>query len=264
MNIVWTYSILLVLSFFLLMSRCGETGSPDEINSMGLSGRSYLEISGNAVLDSILSGDFSIEIWVRADTSLPDSQRAILMIGNELGGTEIGFFQGDSDSSRIDFVIDEDTLGGFHPASLDWRKQTFHQICITRQETHVRFYFDGWEIASFALAEIDIDIGLSNLLIGGAYRSAGCNAGARNFWTGLVDEVRLWDRCLGSDEVLFHQNHPDKLFEHFLGSQSVPPVGIWRFNESREDYIPDETGNGNPAWIRGSSGSIFWSESGAD
>jgi len=155
-------------------------------------------------------------------------------------------------------------MGGFHPASLDWRQSRFHQICLTRQESHVRFYFDGKEIASFALAGIDINVGLSNLLIGGAYRSPGRNTGARNFWTGLVDEVRLWNRCLSSDEVLFHQNHPDKLFEHFMESLSVLPVGIWRFNGSCNDYIPDEAGNGNSAWIRGASGSVYWSNLGAD
>lgn len=258
------FFVCCVVTLSVISFQCEENVPTDEINSIGLSGRSYLAISGNAMLDSIFSEDFSVEIWVRADTSLPDSQRAILMIGNELGGTEIGFFQGDSDSSRINFVVDEQTLGGFYPTSLDWRERNFHQVCLTRQETRVRFYFDGQEIASSTLAGLDINVGLSNLLIGGAYRSAGSNAGARNFWTGLIDEVRLWGRCLGSDEVQFHQNHPDKLYEHFSDSLSVPPVGIWRFNESHDDYIPDEAGNGNSAWIRGLTSSVYWSNSGSD
>jgi len=256
-------TILITSLGLFLFSACDEPPAEEGLNSIRLGGNCYLEIANTDTLRQLFMNDFSIEIWVKGDTSLPDTQRTLFMGGNNDGGDELTIFQGADDSSLIEVYIDDQLFGDFSIPGTDWREPVFHHICVTQSDEVVSFYFDGDQIQSRYISGLMLDIGQSNLLIGGDYNPPGLNAHVGKYWIGNVDEVRLWKRSISASEVSFHADHPDKLLRHYSAEDLATLVGLWRFNSEYSDKIPDESGCGNIMTIRGIKSRISWAQSGA-
>ena len=69
---------------------------------------------------------------------------------------------------------------------------------------------------------------------------------ATNFWTGYIDEIRLWDKALLDEEIVFHVDNPAKLNSSNTGNYSDDLLnflkGLWRFNYNVPQYnITDES-----------------------
>ncbi len=245
----------------VLFANCSEPTSEESINSIRLGGTCYVEVANSDTLRSIFIDDFSLELWVMADTSLPASERTLMMVGNDNGGQELAIIQGAEDSSLVIVLIDEQLFGSFNIAGLDWRRQFFHHLCLTEEENYVSFYFDGIRVKSKLISGLAIDIGTSNLLIGADY--AALNSGAGSYWLGNFDEIRLWTRCLAEDEVQFHYNHPDKLLEHYVPDDLATLAGLWRFNSAFSGSTTDASGWGHITTLRGTLTNLTWTSAGA-
>jgi len=230
---------------------------------MGFSGGHYLEVFYSATLQSLVSSDFTIEIWAAGDTSRADVSRSLVMFGNNHGGNEIAIYQGPVDSSLIIVYIDDRRFEFFGVEGLDWRKEKTHYLCLTRIDSSkynpsnfFSFYVDG-KLLKTAVIDLDsLDISGINMLIGADYD--GVNTKPGNYWVGTIDEVRIWTKAIQSAEVSFHHKNPDKLTEHYSSAGLDHLIGIWRFNEEFEDFVPDESGNANHAYFQGDPGSIYW------
>lgn len=248
----------LFLMFGLLcgVSRCSRENPDEAITAMGFSGEHYLEIANSASIKAATEGDFTIEIWAGGDISRAEVARTLVMVGNNDGGNEIAIYQGPEDSSMVVVFIDEQLFGRFYVTGLDWNAGEKHYLCLSRAANFFAFYVDGRRLRSVELANTDLDIGTSNLLIGGDYDGFNSNPG--NYWVGTIDEVRVWSKAIHSDEVSFHRRNPDKLTEHYSADGLVPLKGLWRFNRESSGYVTDESGNGNHAVIRGNSESVYW------
>jgi len=256
-----TAAIMLVAltAFFF---NCSEPVVEESTNSIRLGGACYIEVANSDTLESIFSGDFSLELWAMADASLPTSPRCLLMVGNDAGGDELAIYQGAEDSSLIVVYVDEQLFGSFKISGLDWRRSYFHYVCLTEADNVVSFYFDGIKISSRLIAGLNLAIGTSNLLIGADYDALNSNVG--NYWRGNFDEVRLWTRCLDDSEVQFHFNNPDKLLELYVPADLATLAGLWRFNAVFSSSVNDESGWGQVTTLRGSTANITWSSAGAD
>jgi len=251
------FSTLFLMFGLLCGIFCCSPDSPDEtVVAMGFSGEHYLEIANSASIKAATAGDFTIEIWAGGDTSRAEVARTLVMVGNNDGGNEIAIYQGPEDSSMVVVFIDEQLFGRFYVTGLDWNADEKHYLCLSRAANFFAFYVDGRRLRSVELANTDLDIGTSNLLIGGDYDGFNSNPG--NYWVGTIDEVRLWSKAIHSDEVSFHHRNPDKLTEHYSADGLVPLKGLWRFNRKYSGFVPDESGNDNHAVIRGNSESVYW------
>ncbi|MBU0711222.1 LamG domain-containing protein [bacterium] len=253
---------LLIISFLSVWlmgfsSQCGNE-SVKTISSMGFTGEHYLEISNNASIKSFVSGDFAIEIWACGDSSRADLARTLVMLGNNNGGNEIAIYQGAIDSSMVIVYIDDNLFGMFSVSELDWSAREKHYLCLSRADNFFSFYVDGRRLKSVSMENTDLDIGSSNMLIGADYDLPGVNSNPGNYWVGTIDEVRIWTKAIQSSEVSFHNKYPDKLTEHYSSNGLEPLIGIWRFNNEQTGIIPDESGSGNDAVIRGNGESLFW------
>ncbi|MBK7967256.1 MAG: LamG domain-containing protein [Bacteroidetes bacterium] len=69
------------------------------------------------------------------------------------------------------------------------------------------------------------------------------------YWSGQIDEVRIWDRALDSVEI------NAKRLNHVDAAQETGLVGYWRFNAGSGTTIADQTTNGN----NGTIASTTWS-----
>jgi len=249
--------IFCVIVIAVLFLACSDD-SEEHITSMGFSGGHYLEVPNSATLKSLVSSDFTIEIWAAGDTSQAAVSRSLVMLGNNDGGNEIAIYQGPVDSSVVAVYIDDRRFEFFGVEGLDWNKEKGHYLCLTRADNFFTFYFDGKPLKTEALNSVDLDIGSSNMLIGADYDPPGVNNNPGNYWVGTIDEVRIWTKVIQSAEVSFHHKNPDKLTEHYSSGGLDHLIGIWRFNEEFEDYVPDESGNANHAYFQGDLDSLYW------
>lgn len=250
--------VILLLIAMCWLVRCTE---PPEagINSLYFGGDCYIEITNDAVLRSLIEGDFSIEIWAAAESTTPSEPRTLIMFGNNEGGNEIGIYQAAYDSSGVFVYIDDNQFGYFSIGNLDWRHGRFHYLCLTHNGGLVNFYFDGRRIDSRLFPSLDLNLGSSNVLIGADFDPPGVNANVGNYWSGYFDEVRLWRRCLSSDEVQFKASHPEKLLRTYAADDLALLTGLWRFNIEQNDILIDESNAGLVATLRGNLGSFQWS-----
>ncbi len=241
---------------------CSAPPTTEGINSLHFGGDCYIEIANCALLRTMLEGEFSIEVWAAADTSQATISRSIIMFGNNNGGNELGIFQGANDSSLVTVYVDERLFGNFNINGLDWRRGKFHHLCLTRTGDLFAFYFDGNLIDSRLQTPLDLNLGSSNVLIGADYDPPGLNANVGNYWSGYIDEVRLWRRQIASEEVLFHAQHPAKLLQSYSLEDLGKLVGLWRFNLEQSDFLSDESGNGLAAVWKGQTANFSWSARG--
>ncbi|MBC8491452.1 MAG: LamG domain-containing protein [Candidatus Marinimicrobia bacterium] len=249
--------LICIIAIVVIFLSCSDD-SEERITSMGFSGGHYLEVRNSTTLKSLVSSDFTIEIWAAGDTSQAVVSRSLVMFGNNDGGNEIAIYQGPGDSSLVTVYIDDQWFGFFNIDGLDWSKEKCHYLCLTRADNFFTFYFDGKLLKTEALNSVDLDIGSSNMLIGADYDPPDVNNNPGNYWEGTIDEVRIWTKVIQSAEVSFHHKNPDKLTEHYSSAGLDHLIGIWRFNEEFEDFVPDESGNANHAYFQGDPGSIYW------
>jgi hypothetical protein len=69
------------------------------------------------------------------------------------------------------------------------------------------------------------------------------------YFSGQIDEVRIWNRTLNSSDILSRYNH------HLDPAQETGLVGYWRFNEGSGGTVNDQTTSGN----NGSTSATTWS-----
>jgi hypothetical protein len=81
---------------------------------------------------------------------------------------------------------DDVSIDGF------WKVDAWHCICLTYDRTTARLYADGIEVAAEAK---NWDLILSRTHIGRQVNHAA------EFWDGMVDDVRVYDRVLMSEEI---------------------------------------------------------------
>jgi hypothetical protein len=108
---------------------------------------------------------------------------------------------GSAIASRAMFIgmLDDDLIGGGYGAGDNdvydygfWEVDVWHHICLTYDGITAKLYADGIEVASEAKSW--------NLTLGRAHIGRQVNDAAE-FWDGLVDDVRIYDKALTPDEI---------------------------------------------------------------
>ena len=85
-------------------------------------------------------------------------------------------------------------------------------------------------------SDANINIGENDLVIGGKVNRELSTLG--NFWTGNIDEMRLWSSVLNATIIAFHYNNPEKLAESYEDSYVTDLTGLWRFQFEAGETSP--------------------------
>ncbi len=185
-------------------------------------GRS-LSLDGNDdwinVPNLVLSGDFTIEAWVKLAPGI-DNKDAI--VGQEGTGPDINFFGGQARLYTASTPIDAIT------ASTSIQADTWVHVAITRSGSNLSFYLNGLLDAMGTWAE---NFPIQALGRGNLSTSIG------GYLEGELDEVRIWTVARSGGEISANYNQ----------SVSVGSTGLaayWTFNESGQAVV-DESGSGN-------------------
>jgi glucose/arabinose dehydrogenase len=116
----------------------------------------------------------------------------------------------------------------FSPAEIEISTEKFTLITGTFDGSKVRLYMDGLLVGEREFeGEYSADPGLP-LRIGSAAYCSSCNR-----WSGIIDEIRMYDRTLGEDEI-------KQLFN--LSDVSSGLIGQWKFEGDTRDVFQRNDG----------------------
>ena len=258
-----------------------DTNAPDWTNS-GKFGKALSFTSANSDhidIGNLLASDFNgltVSAWIKPTTLTGwfIGEGGAFRVGLSASGDIYCWHRG-WNSSGVD-TTDQTTTSNSPIASGNWYDVT----CAWDGTTGIRkIYVNGIEKASgiSSIVTTKDSIDSNNATIGDGYNNQG------SYFNGLIDEVKMYNYALTSDEVKTEYNHGSAMVLGALGSNSsyasdaanqqycVPgdstscaaPVGEWNFEEKSGQTANDTSENGNnsvisnPAWTSGKVGSAL-------
>ena len=216
-------------------------------NSIHLNGNAWIHIENDVNDDvndiSVMNNAFTLEFWFTGGNSGDSESACLLSIIDENGAIKFGLFKDPISPNGLEVWWNDERLD---PISLNLDENlnsgsTFHHIAITSDQ-NIQIYLDGTLIETFTGMSINIDE--NDLAIGGKVNRE--LSTLPNFWTGNIDEMRLWSSELNATIISFHYNNPEKLAESYEDSYVTNLVGLWRFQFEADEtspIIPDESCN---------------------
>ena len=236
---------IIILSTLLLVVKCTDILNNDssEYNSIHLKGGGWLQFN-NQYINSHLNSDFSLQLWISGKTDQSNDSKTLLAVLDEDNNNEIifGLFRNTTVNNGIDIFIEGNYIETITDNSIDWTQIIFNLITVTSEETDngnniIKVFINN--IEAFSNQDTDLQLGDNNLIIGGKVNSS--QTVASNFWTGYIDEIRLWSKALSDQEIVFHVNNPSKLnsseSENYDDALLEYLKGLWRFNYKNPQYI---------------------------
>jgi len=209
-----------------------------------LNGNAWIHIQNDVNEEddiSIMDDAFTLEFWFTGGKSENSESACLVSIIDVTGGYQFGLFKDPLSPNTLDVWLNDTRLD---PILLNLDENlnsgsTFHHIAITSNE-NIQIYLDGTSIKTFTGMSINIDE--NDLAIGGKVNRELSMIG--NFWTGNIDEIRLWSSVLSSTVISYHTNNPEKVAESFEEIHITKLTGLWRFQfetGNTSPIIPDES-----------------------
>lgn len=216
-----------------------------EYHSIQLTGNAWIHIQNDINEEnndiSIMDDAFTLEFWFTGGNSGDSESACLVSIIDAAGAIKFGLFKDPLSPNTLEVWLNDTRLD---PIPLNFIEDlnsgsNFHHIAITSDE-NIQIYLDGTNIKTFT--EMGITIDENDLAIGGKVNHELSTLG--NFWTGNIDEIRLWSTVLNSTVILYHANNPEKMAESFEEIHVTKLTGLWRFQFEVGDtspIIPDES-----------------------
>lgn len=207
--------------------------------------------STSATFSNPVSGDFTIEFWINTTTfsgSEGNWYWGAGLVDGEVGGVTNDFGVSLT-NGKIAFGVghlsegSDQTITGSKIVSDGY----WHHVAAVRTQStgDMKLYIDG-VLNGNATGSTEQLTAPSNLAIGKIQTDI-------NYFIGMLDEIRIWDKPLSESEIL------DGI-DHELAGNESGLVRYWKFNESDGSTAFDAMGNNNDLTI---SGSPVFSESAA-
>ncbi len=244
-----TISLLLLLSFTALQAQPCISNS----NSLLFDGTtSYVDLAPASGIDT-MTGPVTIEAWINASAwGFSMAQNSIFCTHGWTSG-EQGFVLRAGGSGILSF-----NFAGLDSLSVpsSWQEVTSPVNTLQLNTwTHVAGTFSGTELKLYVNG---LQVG-SSLFTGSIVASTyGAKIGKLaddsqvpgRYFSGNIDEVRLWDRALSASELLASAN------QHIDPTGAAGLVGYWRLNEGSGTSVADLGSGSNAGTIIGANWSL--------
>ncbi len=228
------FKSLLTVSFSVLISTSALFAQG---NALSLDG------STSSTFTNPVSGDFTIEFWIKTElfsgsegnwyngTGLVDGEVAGITydFGVSLTNGKIAFGVGDS-SAQTDQTL---------TSSITVSDGKWHHVAAVRTLStgEMKLYIDGILNGS-ATCSTHLLTAPENLAIGKLQTDI-------NYFNGLLDEIRIWDKPLTQSEI-------NGSLTAELSGNETNLVSYWKFNETEGNLSNDETNGGRNLTFNGS------------
>jgi glucose/arabinose dehydrogenase len=178
---------------------------------------------------------FSISFWMKSTTIEPYGHIVSHSNRAQTSGWQFDVFRsgggGQSNSqlaATLRFGVFNTNGTFFSPVDIQIPTDKFTLITGTFDGSRVRLYMDGLLVGETEfLGEYNADPGLPLRIASPAYCSS-CNR-----WSGIIDDIRMYDRTLGEDEI-------KQLFD--MSDVSLGLIGYWKFEGDTRDVLQRHDG----------------------
>jgi hypothetical protein len=218
----------------LLVSVQAQICDPN-LNSLRFDGHSYVGFPANNDLN--IHDEITVEAWIKATSWAPSSVQGSIVCKHGWSLGEKGFVLRAGGNGILSF-----TIAGIdqHGTPVGWKEiesnagdlqlNTWHHVAGTFDGNKLRIYIDG-TLAKSKNFKGSIDPSLDyNLKIG---RIADDNTADKRYWTGMIDEVRIWKTALSQSTIDANKN------EQIDPSAVSDLVGYWQLNEGSGTAVND-------------------------
>ena len=233
-----------IIPFILLVS-CVDIiiDNSTGYKSIHLMGGSWIEIpyekvsmEGDAEIDSqfsdylsVLNNNFTIQIILSGDSVDTNEQLSILSLVNADGDILFSINREPDKNNSISIYKDNERVGNYELSSLDWSScSTFYMLSIVQDTDagEISVYINDSKIAD----NLDLINNSDKCSISIGAISNSEHTVLQNFWCGYIDEFRIWETNLSSDEITFHNNNRSKISESSSSSYISSLYGMWDCN----------------------------------
>jgi hypothetical protein len=193
---------------------------------------------------ALVSENITMSAWVKADTPWVNDTRVVVSnsywgaAANRVGfhlmlqsnGTPASRYQTQADGVSVWSVTGTTNITG-----------AWHHLTYVKEGTKISVVVDGKEEAS----RNDMPASITGLAILSQIR-IGCNTSNARFFSGLIDEVRIWNHALTLAEIQESMSHELRGTEEGL-------VGYWKFNEGQGTTAFDSASNSHNGTLVGAT-----------
>ena len=244
---------LIPILVLLILNACGpDYDAASDVTGLQFDGiDDYILIEENVLPDS---GDYTISIWVKADSSNVGARTLISQSDTSGSPFYFGSNSGSDLSGKIKMNQDWKSLES-SPFYLDnkWHLYTIVNDGTIGDSSIIidtsLFYVDGVEISTVMGEGKSYPID-ERFFIGTMWDSSG------EFFSGAIDDISIWDRKLSSKEISSIYNSgigldPTIDSLDYKGSENL--IAFWPFSEGADSSVNDFSGNGYDGEIFGAS-----------
>ena len=218
---------------------------------LSFDGSSYLTMSQNNDFN-FRTGNFSIDTWVYS-TNLNGCQRIIgagdnatsiwsLGIGNcWRGQPAINFFDTNSGYNYNDYTSD----------SLSMDMNTWYHVAVVKQGDFLYEYFNGKVVGTFYVSGVNFNSDNLGAIIGARYNQG--SSSPIEYFSGRLDQLKIWKRALSSDEVKNLYNYGQEVAVDITKApfNNSLVAGYSTDLNSGANTVSDFSGHGNIATLIG-------------
>ena len=244
---------LIPILVLFILNACGpDYDAASDVTGLQFDGiDDYILIEENVLPDS---GDYTISIWVKADSSNVGARTLISQSDTSGSPFYFGSNSGSDLSGKIKMNQDWKSLES-SPFYLDnkWHLYTIVNDGTIGDSSIIidtsLFYVDGVEISTVMGEGKSYPID-ERFFIGTMWDSSG------EFFSGAIDDISIWDRKLSSKEISSIYNSgigldPTIDSLDYKGSENL--IAFWPFSEGADSSVSDFSGNGYDGEIFGAS-----------
>mgnify|MGYP000077949651 FL=1 len=244
---------LIPILVLLILNACGpDYDAASDVTGLQFDGiDDYILIEENVLPDS---GDYTISIWVKADSSNVGARTLISQSDTSGSPFYFGSNSGSDLTGEIKMNQDWKSLES-SPFYLDnkWHLYTIVNDGTIGDSSIIidtsLFYVDGVEISTVMGEGKSYPID-ERFFIGTMWDSSG------EFFSGAIDDISIWDRKLSSKEISSIYNSgigldPTIDSLDYKGSENL--IAFWPFSEGADSSVSDFSGNGYDGEIFGAS-----------
>ena len=176
---------------------------------------------------------FSISLWMQSTTIEPYGHIVSHSNRAQTSGWQFDVFRSGasepgSEVATLRFGVFNTNGTFFSPVQIEIPTEKFTLITGTFDGSKVRLYIDGLLVGETEfLGEYNADPGLP-LRVGSAAYCSSCNR-----WSGIIDELRMYDRTIGEDEI-------KQLFD--MADVPLGLIGYWKFDGDTKDVFQRNDG----------------------
>jgi hypothetical protein len=206
---------------------------------------SFNAASVNFNTDTNLAPDtaITVEAWIRATAWAFNIFDGTIVCKHSWSQGEQGYVLRAGGNGQVEFKVATSTSwqGPFSaPGSMNLN--TWYHVAGTYDGDSIKVYINGVRQSALYMP--------SGMIPGLAYpirigRLSDPSQSQTRYWTGQIDEVRIWNRALTPTEILDRYDH------HLDAAQESGLVGYWRLNEASGTNVADQTINGNSGTLAG-------------